>query len=75
MILLKIGFTQILLKDETGIQQVLKTLAKGLEVDYSSYTDPPRVVIQGPIRVAMEVVSDKGWTVHPKNDSRNDPGT
>jgi hypothetical protein len=79
MILLRIGYVEILLKNETGIQQLMKTLSEGLEVGLRSYENPPRMEIKGPIRLAMEIVSDKGWVFRKKGDGADDqpaePGT
>ncbi len=75
MIVLKISYVQILLKDEAGIQQLLKILSKGIQVRMYGYEEPPRMEIVGPIELGMEVVSGKGWRVCSEDGQPADPGT
>lgn len=75
MILLKIGYIEILLKDGTGIQQLLKILGKGIEVDMREFEDPPSMTLKGPVRVSMQVIPDKGWIIRPQRGVDEEPGT
>jgi hypothetical protein len=76
MILLKIGYIEILLKDETGVQQLLKILGKGIEVDMQEYKDAPSMQIKGPVRVSMQVISERNWRIVPKKrEAGDEPGT
>ena len=61
MILLKIGYMELLLKNDTGVQTVLKTLSRAIEVDYSDYTTPPKMAIKGPVRLSVQTVAERGW--------------
>jgi hypothetical protein len=35
----------------------------------------PRMEIEGPVKIGMEVISEKGWRVCPAGDEPPEPGT
>jgi hypothetical protein len=56
-VLLRIGYTDILLPDDKGIATVLQTLARGVIVSDETYQRPPKVRLEGnELTIQMKIV-------------------
>lgn len=60
-VLLTIGYTDILLPDETGVQNIMKTLARGINVDSRIYKNEIHLKDEegSVLKVEMAMVNNK----------------
>ncbi len=76
MLILTIGYEMVLLKDETGLQQLLKILGNAIDLDYAPRdTIPGRTTLElkQPIRVMVETVGPNHSFVTRSSDGEYEP--
>lgn len=66
-VVLTVGYQQILLPNDQGLQTVLKALSQGIQCNYRSYTTPAQLATAGDrVRVSVDVIPPGTPVVAPE---------